>query len=95
MHFLLVGRVTWRRLLPSAVATGLCLVGLGVFSRFYFSPTIIADNTTYGPLGTVFALMSWLAAIGGLIIVGTVAGAVWQERSKGPGREERPVAADQ
>jgi membrane protein len=82
MHFLLGGRVGWRRLLPSAIATGLCFVGLAVFSRFYFSPTIVSDNTVYGPLGTVFGLMTWLAAIGGLIIVGTVAGAVWEGRHR-------------
>jgi membrane protein len=93
MHFLLGGRVHWRQLLPSAIATGLCFVGLGVFSRFYFSPTIISDNTTYGPLGTVFALMTWLAAIGGLIIVGAVAGTVWQNRDKRSAHEQAVPAA--
>jgi membrane protein len=87
MHFLLGGRVGWRRLLPSAIATGLCFVGLAVFSRFYFSPTIISDNTLYGPLGTVFGLMTWLAAIGGLIIVGAVAGALWEDRRNRAGTQ--------
>ena len=48
MHFLLAGRVPWRRLLPSAIITGVFFRGLGVFSKFYFSETIISDSKTYG-----------------------------------------------
>jgi membrane protein len=35
----------------------------------------------YGPIGVVFDLMSWLIAIGVVIILGAVAGIVWQERN--------------
>jgi membrane protein len=31
-HVLLMGRIAWRRLLPAAVATAVCVTGLGVFS---------------------------------------------------------------
>ena len=86
MHFLLGGRVGWRRLLPSAIATGLCFAGLGLFSRFYFSSTIISDNKIYGTFGTVFSIMTWLAAIAAMVILGTVAGAVWEGRDKKTGR---------
>ena len=44
MHFLLDGRVRWRTLLPSAVITGVFYGALGVFSKFYFSGTIISDS---------------------------------------------------
>ena len=57
MHFLLAGRVPWRRLLPSAVLTGAFYVGLGVFSKFYFSSTIISDSRTYGAIGAVFGIL--------------------------------------
>jgi membrane protein len=30
MHFLLAGRVSWRRMLPSAIVTSAFLAGLGV-----------------------------------------------------------------
>ena len=53
MHFLLAGRVPWRRLLPSAIITGVFFGGLGVFSKFYFSETIISDNKTYGTVGAI------------------------------------------
>jgi membrane protein len=51
-----------------------------VFS-IIFSNTVITDNNKYGPIGVVFALMSWLIAIGVAIILGAVVGVVWRERS--------------
>jgi membrane protein len=85
MDFLLAGRVPWSKLLPSAVVTGIFYGGLGVFSRFYFSDTIISDSKTYGTIGAIFGIMTWLIAIGAVIILGAVAGAVWEERKTRPG----------
>lgn len=79
MHFLLGGRMPWRKLLPSAVATAVCWLGLGVFSSFYFSSSVITNNHEYGAIGVVFTLMSWLIAIGVVIILGAVVGVVWNE----------------
>jgi membrane protein len=90
MHFLLAGRVPWARLLPSAVATGLFAAGLGVFSALYFSATIISDDHIYGPIGAVFSLVTWMIAIGAVIILGSVAGELWYERSI----RDRKSAAD-
>jgi membrane protein len=80
MHFLLAGRVSWARLVPSALATGLFAAGLGVFSALYFSSTIISDDRIYGPIGAVFSLVTWMIAIGAVVILGAVAGVLWQER---------------
>jgi membrane protein len=80
MHFLLDGRVAWRTLLPAAVITGVLYGGLGVFSKFYFSDTIISDSKTYGTIGAIFGIMTWFIAIGAVIILGAVAGAVWEDR---------------
>ena len=80
MHFLLAGRVEWRRLFPSAVATGLFGAAFGVFSTLYFSSTIISDDRIYGPIGAVFDIVTWLVGIGAVIILGAVAGVAWQER---------------
>jgi membrane protein len=79
MHFLLAGRVPWRDLLPSALATAFCWIGLGVFSKYYFSSTIISNNRIYGTIGVIFALLSWLIAIAVVILLGGVAGVVWRE----------------
>jgi len=78
--FLLGGRESWRATFPSAVATGLFWVGMEVVFSFIFSSTVISDNQKYGPIGIVFALMSWLIAIGVVIILGAVVGVVWRER---------------
>jgi membrane protein len=83
MHFLLAGRVSWRRLLPSAIATGAFFAGLGVFSKFYFSSTIISDSRTYGTIGAVFGILTWFIAIAAVLILGAVAGAVWEDRRAG------------
>jgi membrane protein len=83
MHFLLAGRVPWRKLLLPAVATGACFAGLGVFSTFYFSSTIISDSRTFGTIGAVFGILTWLIAIAAVIIIGVVAGVVWEDRSNG------------
>jgi membrane protein len=80
MHFLLAGRVPWRRLLPSALATGVFFTGLGVFSKFYFSATIISDSRIYGTIGAVFGILTWLIAIGAVLILGPVSGVAWQDR---------------
>jgi membrane protein len=80
MHFLLAGRVPWRKLLPSAIFTGAFYAGLGVFSKFYFSSTIISDSRTYGTIGAVFGILTWFVAIGAVIILGAVAGVVWEGR---------------
>jgi len=80
MHFLLDGRVPWRRLLPSAIFTGAFYAGLGIFSKFYFSSTITSDSHTYGTIGAILGILTWFVAIGAVIILGAVAGVVWDDR---------------
>jgi len=80
MHFLLAGRVRWRTLLPSAIITGVFFGGLGVFSKFYFSETIVADSKTYGTVGAIFGILTWFIAIGAVILLGAVVGVVWGDR---------------
>jgi membrane protein len=80
MRFLLSGRITWRRLFPCAVVTGLCWLGMvGVFAAT-FSGMVISSYDRYGPIGIVFDLLSYALAIGVVIILGAVGGLVWQER---------------
>jgi membrane protein len=78
MRFLLAGRVPWRRLLPSGIVTGVLFGALGIFSKFYFSATIISDSKTYGTIGAVFGIMTWFMAIGAVIVLGAVAGTAWE-----------------
>jgi uncharacterized BrkB/YihY/UPF0761 family membrane protein len=52
------------------------------FSKFYFSDTVISDSKTYGTIGAMFSLMTWFTAIGAVIILAAVAGALWADRRK-------------
>ena len=80
MRFLLAGRITWRKLFPSAVATGLCWLGMVAVFSSTFSGMVISSYDRYGPIGIVFDIMSVLLAIGVVIILGAVLGIVWRER---------------
>jgi membrane protein len=86
VHFLLGARESWRAVLPAAVATAVFWVGLGVFAAFYFSSTIVADSKTYGTIGVTFTLVTWFIAMGAVVTLGAVVGAVWQRR-----RLQRPA----
>lgn len=90
IHFLLAGRLPWRTLLPPAIVTGILFAGFGIFSKFYFSRTIISNTKLYGAIGAVFSIMTWLIATGAMIILGAVAGAVWQDRSTSSGADRTP-----
>ncbi|MGW4204715.1 YhjD/YihY/BrkB family envelope integrity protein [Streptomyces sp. NPDC004726] len=78
-RLLLGGRVRWGALLPGAVATALCLLGLRVFSQLVFSPLIASNAVTYGPFGTVLVLQSWLVGIGVVVYGGALVGRLVHE----------------
>ena len=79
--FLLGSRISWPDVFPAAVATAVFWVGMEAVFSVIFSGMVTSDDTKYGPIGVVFALMSWLIAIGVVIILGAVADIVWQERN--------------
>lgn len=80
-RFLLEGRVPWRGLLPGAIFTVIGLVGLRIFSAYIFSPLIVSSAVTYGTIGAVLIVVSWLIGIGfvifGAALVGRVLYEVW------------------
>lgn len=80
MWFLLGGRVHWRDVLPAAVATSLFWMGMEIVFWLTFSNSVISNDKKYGSIGVVFSLMSWLIAIGVVIILGAIVGVVWRER---------------
>ncbi|MDQ0847137.1 YhjD/YihY/BrkB family envelope integrity protein [Streptomyces sp. V1I6] len=77
---LLSGAVRWRALLPTALATGVCWSGLGLFSTLYFSASIVANEQRYGPIGVVMIIISWLVAVGVIIHLGAVVGRMITDR---------------
>ncbi|AWK09074.1 ribonuclease BN [Streptomyces spongiicola] len=88
-HLLLCGRLRWRALAPGAAFTAFGLLGLRVFSQFVFSPLIAANAVTYGPIGTVLVLQSWLVGVGFVVYGGALVGRLYHER-----RVRRGLAAE-
>lgn len=83
MRILLGRRVTWRALFPAACATGVLFVAMDAVFSLFFSTMVISNDHRYGPIGVIFALLSYLIAIGVVIILGAVIGLVWQGHSSG------------
>ncbi|GAA1962492.1 YhjD/YihY/BrkB family envelope integrity protein [Kitasatospora viridis] len=81
-RLLLFKRVRWRALLPGSVATMAALAGLRVFSQLVFAPLIVSNALSYGAVGTVLVVQSWLVGVGFTVYAGAVLG-----RVVGPGPE--------
>ena len=60
--------------LPGAVATVVGLGGLRVFSSLVFEPLVASNAVSYGPLGTVLIVQSWLIGVGWVIYGGQLFG---------------------
>ncbi|MFE5588397.1 hypothetical protein [Kitasatospora sp. NPDC056531] len=82
-HLLLGRRVPWRGLLPGAAFTMATLVGLRFFSWLVFAPLLVSNAISYGTVGTVLVVQSWLTGVGFTVHGGAVAG--WALRG---GQEE-------
>jgi len=72
--FLTGGRVGYLAALPGAVATVVCLAGLRVFSALVFEPLITRNAVSYGALGTVLIVQSWLIGVGWVLYGGQLFG---------------------
>lgn len=72
---LLGGRIAWRRLLPSAVLTGVALTALTAASVVYLPHTIERAAELYGLIGVTFAFVTWLFSSALVIIAAAVIGA--------------------
>lgn len=82
IHFLLAGRVSWRRVIRPALVTAVFWVALAFVTSAYFSSVVIDDSRTYGTIGVVFTFLTWFIMIGVVIVLGAVIGAVWQLRAE-------------
>jgi membrane protein len=95
MWILLGGRISGRKLFLAACATGVLYVAMEVVFSLVFSTMVISNERKYGPIGIIFALLSYLIAIGVVVILGAVVGLVWQERRSGKtGADHLPLRAE-
>ena len=60
--------------MPGAVATMAFLAGLRAFSALVFEPLIVANAVTYGAVGTVLIVQSWLIGVGWVVYGGQLFG---------------------
>ncbi|WP_164540312.1 ribonuclease BN [Streptomyces abyssomicinicus] len=88
-HFLLGGQVPWRRLLPGALSTMAGLIGLRAFSYYVFTPLIVTNAISYGAVGIVLVVESWLIGVGFVFHGGALFGH-WLVHHHGTGRERPP-----
>ena len=72
--FLVGGRVTYLAAMPGAAVTMVCLGGLRVFSGLVFEPLIVRNAVSYGALGTVLIVQSWLIGAGWCVYGGQLFG---------------------
>jgi membrane protein len=75
-RLLLGGRVPWRQLLPGAALTAAAMTALSVTARLYMPTALNRSLATYGSLGSVFTLQSWLIATCVVIAFTLTTGAV-------------------
>ncbi|WP_330455758.1 ribonuclease BN [Streptomyces sp. NBC_00820] len=73
-RFLLGSQVRWRDLLPGALATIVGLAGLRAFSELVFAPLIVTNALSYGAVGTVLVVESWLVGVGFVVYGGALFG---------------------
>ena len=74
LRFLVGGRVRYLAAMPGAVATVAFLAGLRAFSALVFEPLIVSNAVTYGALGTVLIVQSWLIGVGWVVYGGQLFG---------------------
>ncbi|GGL88060.1 hypothetical protein GCM10010129_34860 [Streptomyces fumigatiscleroticus] len=75
-HLLLAGRVGWLPLLPGAVLTGVGVVGFSAVSALWLPHSLRLSVERYGPLGSVFTVLSWLILFFATIALGVAVGHV-------------------
>ncbi|MFE9452029.1 ribonuclease BN [Streptomyces sp. NPDC006739] len=79
-RFLLGAQVRWHSLLPGALATLLGLAALRAFSHLVFAPLIVTNALSYGAVGTVLVVESWLIGVGFVVYGGALLGRWFCER---------------
>jgi membrane protein len=79
--YLMLGRrVSWQRLLPGAVLSSIGMAGVGVWSVLWMPHLLASSAGQFGVIGIGFALLTWLIATAGVIVVTTTGGALIADR---------------
>jgi membrane protein len=79
---LLLGRKSWRMLLPGALITGIGLVVYSTASGFVMPRYASSSAEQLGSLGLVLAATTWLIGLGFVLVVAAVLGRVLAEETR-------------
>ena len=79
--YLLLGRrVYWLRLAPLAVLSVIGMTAVGIWSVLWMPHTIAASADQFGVIGIGFALLTWMVAVAGVLVVAATGGALISDR---------------
>lgn len=81
---LTAGQVPTRRLAVGASVVTVGRVGLGVWTATYLADSLANQALTYGPIGVVFSIFTYIVSAVGVIVVGTLLASIWTDRGAGP-----------
>lgn len=83
-YLLLMRRLTWRRLVSAAVMTAVGVYVFAWLSSIWMSRSIDEWASRFGIIGVAFALLSWMAGAGFLLVLAACGGAVLDEQREDP-----------
>lgn len=90
--YLLLGRrVYWLRLAPVAVLSVIGMTGVGIWSVLWMPHTIATSADQFGVIGIGFALLTWMVAVAGVLVVAATGGAMISDRIGPRGRPDPGV----
>ncbi|MEL4503549.1 hypothetical protein AAEX63_01285 [Luteococcus sp. H138] len=81
-HLLLGGQISWRRLAPGSVLSGLGIAGAAMASAWLMPEQLVEQAAYYGPIGVAMVLSLWLMGVTAVVVLAAVAGAVLDERRR-------------
>ncbi|MEL4359133.1 MULTISPECIES: hypothetical protein [unclassified Luteococcus] len=81
-HLLLGGAISWRRLAPGSVMSGLGMAGATLASAWLVPGQIVEQVGYYGPIGAAVVLSLWLMGVTTVVVLAVLAGAVLDERRR-------------
>ncbi|WP_145228996.1 hypothetical protein [Rudaeicoccus suwonensis] len=78
-HVLLLGQISWRRLLPGSVMIGVMLLIETALAQYIVPGQVIEGVADYGLIGATFVLSVWVMVLSTIVVLGMFLGAVWDE----------------
>jgi membrane protein len=79
--YLLLGRrLRWTKLAPVSVLSTIGMTGVGIWSVIWMPHTIASSARQFGVIGVGFALLTYLVAVAGVLVMAATGGALVAQR---------------